>query len=244
MAPRAMMPLAMPRGSLRVLAVALVVSALTPIFTAGVWAQPPEAPDAGTSENVRADVEHIARLFYAGQYDAVVREAGPILARHGVTPISVSIVLFEAESRLRVGGRDEAIHAYERALPVIATLNNVQQRGFAFVFFRLAMLAREKRQLDEAVVKAETGLRLEPQNTWAQILLGELFNERGERTRALNHFKDVASSSFPTNEERAVLGMKIDRLTAGRAGTSVRPPDMRGARLHEGVSDKGCNHEP
>ena len=229
--------LAVPRGSLRVLVVALVVSALSgPISLAGVWAQPPGAPDASATDEVRADVETIARLFYARRFDAVVREAGPLLARHGLTPTSVSIVLFEAESRLRLGERDEAIRAYEQALPVISTLNNVQQRRFAFVFFRLATLAREKRQLDQAVEKAETGLRLEPQNTWAQILLGELFTERGERARALTHFKDVAASSFPTNEERAVLAIKIDRLATGRIGASVRPPDLRGAHLHEGVS--------
>jgi len=86
---------------------------------------------------------------------------------------------------------------------VIATLNNVQQRGFAFVFFQLARLAREKRQLDKALAKTEAGLRLEPQNTWGQILLGELFNERADRARAVSHFKDVAAASFPTNEERA-----------------------------------------
>jgi predicted Zn-dependent protease len=162
--------------------------------------------------------------------------AGPLLARHGLTPISVSILLFEAESRLGLGDRDEAIRAYERAIPVLSTLNNVQQRRFAFVFFRLAMLAREKRQLDEAVAKTEAGLRLEPQNARAQILLGQLFNERGERARALTHFKDLAAASWPTNEERAVIAMKLDRLTTGGIGASVRPPDMRGARLHEGVS--------
>jgi len=205
------------------------------MFIAGVRAQPPGAPDASATDE-QADVETIARLFYARRFDAVVREAGPLLARHGLTPTSVSIVLFEAESRLRLGERDEAIRAYEQALPVISTLNNVQQRRFAFVFFRLATLAREKRQLDQAVEKAETGLRLEPQNTWAQILLGELFTERGERARALTHFKDVAASSFPTNEERAVLAIKIDRLATGRIGASVRPPDLRGAHLHEGVS--------
>jgi len=232
-----MMRLRVPRGSRRVLGVALVVSALSgPIFLAGVWAQPPAAPDESVSEEVRADVAHIAELFYARQFDAVVREAGPLLARHGLTLTSVSIVLFEAESQLRLGDRDEAIRAYERALPVISTLDSVQQRRFAFVFFRLAMLAREKRQLDQAVAKAETGLRLEPQNMRAQIFLGQVFNERGERTRALTHFKDLAASSWPTNEERAVLAMKTDRLTTGGVGASVRPPDMRAARLHEGIS--------
>ena len=225
------------RGTVRILVVALVLSALSGrLSVAGVWAQPPVAPDASATEELRADVETIVRLFYAGRFDAVVREAGPLLARHGLTTTSVSIVLMEAESRLRLGEPDEAIRAYEQALSVISTLDNVQQRRFAFVFFRLATLARQKRQLDEAAEKAQTGLRLEPQNTVAQILLGDIFTERGERARALTHFKDVAASSFPTNEQRAVLAIKIDRLATGRIGASVRPPDLRGAHLHDGFS--------
>ena len=81
--------LAVPRGSLRVLVVALVVSALSgPVFIAGVWAQPPGAPDASATDEVRADVETIARLFYARRFDAVVREAGPLLGGDGaVLPV-------------------------------------------------------------------------------------------------------------------------------------------------------------
>lgn len=222
---------------LRVLGLVVLVAAVTgPRFVAGVWAQPPATSDPSPSDTLRDDIEQIARLFYDKQFEAVVRDAGPLLARHGLTSTTVSIVLFEAESRARLGQQDEAIRAYERALTVIATLSNVQQRGFAWVFFRLALLAREKRQLDQAVAKVETGLQVEPQNMRAQIFLGELFNERGERARALSHFNDLAASSLPTNEERAVLGMKIDRLTAGGLGASVRPPDLRGASLYEGVS--------
>jgi predicted Zn-dependent protease len=224
-------------GTVRALSLALVVAALAgSLGVPNVWAQAPAAPGASASETLRTDTQRIARLFYAGQHEAVVRAAGPILARHGVTPTSLPIALLEAESQLQLGRRDEAVRGYERTLPVIATLNNVQQREFAFVFFRLALLARDKRQLDQALAKTEVGLQLEPQNTWGQILLGELFNERGDRARAVRHFKDVAAASFPTNEERAVLAIKIDRLTTGKVGSSVRPPDVRGARVHEGLS--------
>ena len=223
--------------TVRALSLALLVAALAgSLCVRNAWAQAAAEPDASASEQLRTDTQRIARLFYGEQHEAVVRAAGPLLARYGVTPASLPIALFEAESQLRLGNRDEAARCYERTLPVIASLNNVQQRGFAFVFFRLALLARAKRQLDQAVAKTEEGLRLEPQNTWGQILLGEFFNERGDRARAVSHFKDVAAASFPTNEERAVLAIKIDRLTTGKVGTSVRPPDVGGARVHEGLS--------
>jgi lipopolysaccharide biosynthesis regulator YciM len=192
----------------------MVIAALSgPRTIAGVGAQPPATPDQSPSDTIRENIDHIARLFYDKQFEAVVRDAEPLLARHGLTPTSVAILLFEAESHARLGKQDEAIRDYERAVPVIVTLNNVQQRRFAWVFFRLALLERAKRQLDEAMAKLQTGLHIEPQNMQAQILLGELFNERGERARALSHFEDLAASPLATNEERAVVAMKIDRLT-------------------------------
>src|SRR5215470_7831291 len=224
------------RDAVRTLSLALAVAVVAgSLGVLSARAQGPAAPDTSASD-LHADTQRIARLFYAGQHEAVVRTASPLLARHGVTPTSLPIALFEAESQLQLGRRDEATRGYERTLPVIATLNNVEQRDFAIVFFRLALLAREKRQLDQALARTEAGLRLEPQNTWGQIFLGELFNERGDRARAVSHFKDVAAAAFPTNEERAVLAIKIDRLTTGKVGSSVQPPDVRGARVHEGLS--------
>jgi len=143
--------------------VLMVIAALSgPRTVAGVWAQPPATPDRSPRDTIREDIDHIARLFYGKQFEAVVRDAEPLLARHGLTPTSVAILLFEAESRARLGKQDEAIRDYERAVPVIVTLNNVQQRRFAWVFFRLALLEREKRQLDEAMARLQTGLQIEP----------------------------------------------------------------------------------
>lgn len=228
----------MPRTPVRVLGLlVLVVTTLAaPRLVGPAWAQAPAPNAASPSGTLRTDIERLARLFYGGQFPAVVREAGPLLARHGLTPASMPIVLFEAEARHQMGERDEAIRTYERTLPLIAPLNNVEQRRFAFVFFRLGLLAREKKDLAQAVARVEAGLRLEPQNTWAQILLGEILVERGDRARALAHLKDVAASSVPTSEERAVVAMKIDRLTTGRAGTSARLPDLHAARIHGGAS--------
>src|SRR2546423_12690777 len=126
--------------SLRVLGLVVLVAAVTGTrFVAGVWAQPPATSDPSPSDTLRDDIEQIARLFYDKQFEAVVRDAGLLLARHGLTSTTVSILLFEAESHARLGQQDEAIRAYQRALTVISTLGNVQQRAFAWVFFRLAL---------------------------------------------------------------------------------------------------------
>jgi len=90
-------------GTVRTLSLALVVAALAgSLGVPSAWAQAPAGPDTSASETLRADTQRIARLFYAGQHEAVVRAAGPLLARHGVTPTSLPIALFEAESQLQL----------------------------------------------------------------------------------------------------------------------------------------------
>ena len=56
--------------------VLMVIAALSgPRTVAGVWAQPPATPDRSPSDTIREDIEHIARLFYDKQCEAVVRDA-------------------------------------------------------------------------------------------------------------------------------------------------------------------------
>ena len=197
---------------------------------------PPPTPGPPPERDSRTLIDEISKLFYSGQYPEAVRRADEFVARHGPTLEALPVLLFQAESRARLGQRDQAIRSYEAAISPLSQLNNVQQREFAWVYFRLSLLYREQQQLATAVARVESGLRLAPQATYFQILLGELFAERGERARALMHFKTVAISSLPVNEERAVLGMKIDRLATGTVGSSVQPPDMRTSALYRGVS--------
>jgi predicted Zn-dependent protease len=226
---------------MRALGIVVVAALLLLSAIVTAHAQPRSDPPLTTgptseTDRLRTEIEEVARLFGRAEHDAVVRKTEDAITRHGLTSASLSLLLYQAESRYRLGRREDAIRAYESALPVISRLDNVGQRRFAPVFFRLGLLTREQRRLDVAVARLEAGLRLEPQSTYFQILLGELFSQQGDRVRALAHFKEVAASSFPTNEERAVLGMKIDRLTAGKVGASVRPPDVRTVPVHLGVS--------
>src|SRR5262245_23748829 len=117
--------------SLRALGLVLLAGALLgPRWVAGVWAQPPATSDPSPADTLRDDIGHIARLFYDKDFEAVVRDAEPLLARHGLTPTSVSILLFEAESRARLGKQDEEIRDYERASDVQWAAINVGGRIF------------------------------------------------------------------------------------------------------------------
>jgi hypothetical protein len=82
----------------------------------------------------------------------------------------------------------------------------------------------------------QAGLRCEPQNTYYQILLGELFKERGDRNRAIRHFNEILNSSAPTSEEKTVLRIKTDRLGGAGVGSSVRLVQMSRDRFYRGFS--------
>ena len=60
--------------------VLMVIAALSgPRTVAGVWAQPPATPDRSPRDTIREDIDHIARLFYGKQFEAVVRDAEPTM---------------------------------------------------------------------------------------------------------------------------------------------------------------------
>jgi predicted Zn-dependent protease len=124
--------------------------------------------------------------------------------------------------------------------------NNVTQRRFVPVYFRLAQILRQQRQLDNAVTQVEAGLRFAPQDVEGQILLGQLLTENGDQVRALKHYRNQLTSSLPVAEERAVIGIKADRLATGHPGTSITPPDFSSAPIYPGlaIGIVAVNHVP
>jgi predicted Zn-dependent protease len=145
--------------------------------------------------------------------------------------------MYKAESEYQLGRPDTAIDDYASALAIIEKrVNNVNQRQYAHAHFRLGVLLHERKRLDAAIARVETGLRLTPQYVEGQIQLGELLVERGDRERALQLYRAVMASSLPVSEERVVLAIKIDRLTAGVPGASVKGSDLSAASFYPNVS--------
>jgi predicted Zn-dependent protease len=97
------------------------------------------------------------------------------------------------------------------------------------------MLYRQKAQYDGAIRAVQAGPVREPQNVYYQILLGELYRERGGNAQALKHFRELLDSGVPTTEERLVLKIKIDRLTAAPAAPARRL-DLADQPLYSGLS--------
>jgi predicted Zn-dependent protease len=195
--------------------------------TSGESARP--EPDARDTEVGRI-VERLAR----GEHEEVIRAVDDFLGRHPLGDDTFRILLLKGESQRRLGRIADAIDAYQRVVPFVERLHNVGQRRFVVVYFRLATLYRAQRRLDEAVRFVEAGLTREPQNTYYQILLGDLLAERGERQRALSHLEAVLDSASANPEERVVLRLKIDRL---RTGARPSPPlHLPSPRRHAGLS--------
>src|SRR5262249_25440381 len=145
------------------------------------------------------DFVEIKKLYVAGQHEAVIKKVDEFTSAYALSPVTVPVILYKAESQWHLGRLDEAIRGYQLAIRFIQQLNNVNQRRFARVFFRLGLLHREHRDLAAAVQAVEAGLRLESQNTYYQIFLGELFREQGQPEKAPKQFKEVAGSSLPSN---------------------------------------------
>ena len=169
------------------------------------------------------------------QHEAVTRRVDDFISRYSLTRETFPVLLFKAESESELGRIDSAIQSYQRAIGFVEQLNNVAQRRYVLVFFRLGMLYRQKAQYDGAIRAVQAGLVREPQNVYYQILLGELYRERGGNAQALKHFRELLDSGVPTSEERLVLRIKIDRLTAAPAAPARRL-DLADQPLYSGLS--------
>jgi tetratricopeptide (TPR) repeat protein len=181
-------------------------------------------------------LKELAELYSGGKDDAVVKKADAFLSKYPLTKDNLQLLFFQAASHYRLGQIDKAIRSFQRAVPVIEKLNNVLQRRYAFVFFRMAMLHRQQRRYDVAIKCVEAGLVREPQNSYYQILLGELYGERGDRRRALKHFHELLGSSVLAGEEKTVVQIKVDRLNPGGVGSSVPRVEMARERFYPGFS--------
>ena len=229
----------MPPRARALLLALLIASAPTGIAAPAEAQERPGPPEPTASDRAaeRQALEAIEQLFREGQAEAVIRRVDELAARRPITLDNVHAHFFRAESQAFLGQREAAIHGYESALTAIGVLtDNVGQRQFAWAYFRLALLLRELKRPEVAQARIEEALRLEPRNMHGQLVLGELLVERGLRDRARQHYRDLLATSLPVSEERAVLGIKLDRLGSGKVGESLQPPDLRGAPVHVGLS--------
>ena len=182
----------------------------------------------------KGSLEEIVQRYADGEHAAVVEKVDRFLSVNGAPLEKVSALFMKAESLSRLGRTDAAADAYRDALAKMeAATNNITRREYAGGYLRYGQILREQGHLDAALNAVETGLRLVPQYVAGQIFRGQLLAESGQEDRALAHYRTQLASSLPVAEERAVLGIKADRLANH---TSIQPPDLGSAPLHAGLS--------
>jgi tetratricopeptide (TPR) repeat protein len=220
-----------------------VLTLVVSLFATAVFSQEEQNSPPGTLENQPAqanpqiqELKDLAALYNAGEHQAVIEKAEAFLAKYPLTNDNMGVLFYQAASHYKLGQIDGAISAYQKTVPLIEKLNNIQQHRYAFVFFMLGTSYRQQRRYDNAIEQIESGLRRDPQNTYYQILLGELYREAGDRNRAQRHFNEILNSTAPTSEEKIVLRIKLDRLKGLRTGSSVAPFQMSRERFHHGFS--------
>ena len=207
------------------------------VFTLTFAADLPRAGAQGQGRDAFAMAEEVRTIltrFQAGDDAAVLSGVEQFFAKYPVDTDTWFLLLYRAESQRRRGQLTLARPDYERTLPFIEGLNNVQQRRYAFVRFRLASIYAAAGDQAAAISSLESGLGLEPQSMLHQIFLGELYGARGDRARAVRHFQDLAATAPPRSEGRVVLDIKLEKLGVGGA-PSPAPVDLAAAPLHSGL---------
>lgn len=196
---------------------------------------PPGAPAPSADPSI-FQMREIGRLFSQGQYDAAATKVDEFFSRSSLTDENFVVLLYKAESQYRLGRIEDAIRSYQRVMPFVEKLNNVAQRQFVLVFFRLGSLYGAKAEYDVAIRYVEAGLVREPQNVFYQLLLGELFKDRGEPDRALKHFTELAASNSLSTEDRVVVQIKIGRVSRSRSREPARRVELADQPLYPGFS--------
>jgi predicted Zn-dependent protease len=150
----------------------------------------------------------------------VIEKVDRLLRGKEMTSENISWLFWKAEAQHRSGQENAALTTYADGLAKLeGVTNNVSRRAFAETYLRYGELLWEKDRLNDATSAVESGLRLNPQNIEGQILLGHLFEQSGQHSRAISHYQAQLDSSLPVAEERAVLTMKLARLSK-RSATS------------------------
>ena len=207
------------------------------MFTLTFAADLPRAGAQGQGRDAFAMAEEVRTIlarFQAGDDAAVLSGVEQFFAKYPVDTDTWFLLLYRAESQRRRGQLALARPDYERTLPFVEGLNNVQQRRYAFVRFRLASIYAAAGDQAAAISSLESGLGLEPQSMLHQIFLGELYGARGDRARAVKHFQDLAATAPPRSEGRVVLDIKLEKLGVGGA-PPPSPVDLAAAPLHSGL---------
>ena len=183
-----------------------------------------------------ASEDDISSAYNAGDHAVVIAKVDQLLQKNPISADNVSLLFWKAESQYWSGQVDAAIETYTDALTRVESLTtNITRREYIETYFRFAEILRERERYDRAITVVESGLRLSPQHTAGQILLGALFSDSGQKDRALAHYQKQLASSVPVSEERAVMAMKVAQL-------SPRPPalnaddSLQSAPLYVGLS--------
>ena len=164
-----------------------ILSALPPPALLGQSApgQPPR-PHIDTISQFQQIVERMK----ADDYRGVISLVEEYYQTRSVTEENLVFLLIQGSAHQRLNELARAIASYERSLPIVRKMNNVVRRKYASVFFGLGELYGQKGVNNKAISFIEEGLSLEPQNTYYQIVLGEHFNQSGQKARAVSHYRD------------------------------------------------------
>ena len=185
-----------------------VLGVLTVVAAAGLR-NPENVTRLWRGEPDARAVERAFTLFRAHRYPDVIAVAEKHFGRRDPSPDNLLLLRFQAESYRKLDRTGDAIRAYETALPVVRSLDDVKAEGFAPILYELAMLRDATGDTQGAVPILEEGLRLRPASAMHRALLAAWYQDTGDGERARDLFRELLDAAPPGSEPHVVAARRL-----------------------------------
>ncbi len=224
---------------LKILTISIAAFLLTLLLTPPSFSEDQGEKNLETkdSQELLALGQRIQSLFMDEDFVSVVSLIDQFFTAHSPTEANVGALLVQTQAYLMLDKKKSAIRSLEKAIPVLTKLDNIARRKYSHLYFLLGQLYSELRIYPKAISYVKDGLRLESQNIYNQIFLGELYKWSSKNALATSHFQSLLELSIITEEERFVIREKLRQIRPEEKRT-LQEVDMAHAVFYEKIGYK------
>jgi predicted Zn-dependent protease len=130
----------------------------------------------------------------------------------GVNEKYFELLIYRGILYEKIGEDEKALDDYEASIFFIeGNLDNVMRSYYSYVYFYAGLILSEKNDT-KSIEYAEEGLKLSPNDNINRIYLGQIYQNLGKNTDALNYYLKLNESDSLNTEERVIIKMSIDKL--------------------------------
>lgn len=106
--------------------------------------------------------------------------------------IQNTALFIDANREKLLGNLDKALSLFAQCIK--------KNPEYDAAIYEMAMILNQKKQLDEALLFAKKAVKIDSENKWYKLLLGDIYEKKYEYENAIKVFSDLMSK-YPTSEE-------------------------------------------